>query len=92
MLIAQLFVTMDNESRYMVGGLPQLGMSKMRHEVNFFVNVSSVLPEPGLPLDNFHMFEKTVSGLMGSNKRTNMTRISLSRGAYSTGERVLVHM
>ena len=65
MLIAQLFITMGNENRYMVGGLPELGMSEVRHEVNFYVNVSSVMPEPGLPLDNFHMFEKTISGLMG---------------------------
>ena len=92
MLIAQLFITKGNESRNMVGGLPELGMSEVRHEVNIYVNVSSVMPEPGLPVDNFHMFEKTVSGMMGSNKRTNMTRISLSREAYSAGERLLVHL
>ena len=79
MLIAQLFVTKGDESRYMIGGIPELRMSEVRHEVNFYINVSSVMPEPGLPVDDFHMFEKTVSGVMGSNKRTNLTRISLSR-------------
>ena len=64
----------------------------MRHEVNFYVNVNSVMPEPGLPVENFHMFQKTVSGIMGSNKRTNLTRISLSREAYTVGERLLVHL
>ena len=47
---------MGDESRYMIGGLSELGISEVRHEVNFYINVSSVMPEPGLPVDNFHMF------------------------------------
>ena len=62
MLVAQIFVTKDDKSLHMIGDLPELGISEIRHEVRIFVNISTVLPEPGLPANNYHLFEKNVGG------------------------------
>ena len=68
----------------MIGSLPELGISEIRHEVRIFVNISTVHPEQGLPVNNVHFFEKRVKGVR------NITRISLWKQTYMPGDRVFI--
>ena len=83
-LIAQLFVTKGDQCLHMVGSLPELGISEIRHEVRIFVNISTVQPEQGLPPNNVHIFEKRIRNVR------NITHISLRRHTYMPGDRVFV--
>ena len=53
-LIAQLNVSGNFREELMVGALPELGVSKIRHELQIIVNPSEAAPVHGMPAGVVH--------------------------------------
>ena len=56
LLVAQLVIDKkkDDAADYMIGKLPELGMSKIRHELQIVVNLSDAVPYRGIQDDISH--------------------------------------
>lgn len=63
----------------MVGGLTDLGMSRVRHEVHLYLNTSEAKPYIGSAPDNSYFLRKRVKGFLGVGSVPHVTQISLNR-------------
>jgi len=51
LLIAQLVMADDGTGKYMIGKIPELGMSNVRHELSIYVNNHEATPSYGMRKD-----------------------------------------
>ena len=89
-LIAQLLVPDANSGKYMIGQLNELGMSKIRHELQLVVINSEAIPIRGMSAEVVHHIEKKVGGIIG-DKEICLTKFFLEKDTFEPEENISVH-